>query len=755
LDNVACHFVYYTGPRKGDAVTFNTARITIGKANNADFRLDPNEDQVGNEHAEILLEDGNVYRLYDLGVKAGTYVNGERVHDRCTLLSEDYIRFSQDGPEIIFRVGTPPPGKQKLPLVFPVTAEMEFFSGSDAGRIFPINAAVTTNIGRRAELEIPLDPRGDMIVSGNHCNIRYLDGHFVLTDSSRNGTYVNGDLVEQPMEIIDGDVIMLGDGGPQARFHVDLAKRHYPNHRPLSPVAKPQESEKSAFKAMPSAPATPATPEIPQTPKAPDTVLASAAPFATGTAPLQPTPKPGSAGIDSKAGAPADADAEDVQAEDAIAEGDAGEASGTDSEITFDDTSDAPTPTDTPALTAEDLTQSKPEKPGKKRFAPGASMPKLAYKPGKKAVLAAIGAVVIIGLIALLTSGDDDALPTGTGRGDYAGALKKVKTLDVPAAGFQVSVPEGWTAIQDENTISAESNDKQLALDYMRDPRLTEDKIRQMLGKNGASVSSDVKNETVDGVNVKLLEASIGDVRRLAALHQPADGVAAAALLETTEDVREKLDDDVINRLLVENLKLTAAPAPVAPPQPTMATPGTEAALPTPTAATPSPAVAKSPEPTETPAPTLTPAPTPAPTQVAAAETTEPAWGVKPVKSKALNLTVGIPNAWKGVSEEADAMLTLTDNKGLEIRIARDDGDLDPKATFEAMEKEGWSEDGQLPDPRFQAAEFSREDQNLLLVLIPEKPKTTLVIYATSAKDFTGDQRTAISKVILQILPGE
>src|SRR5690606_1159418 len=125
--------------------------------------------------------------------------------------------------------------------------------------IFPINAAVTTNIGRRAELEIPLDPRGDMIVSGNHCNIRYLDGHFVLTDSSRNGTYVNGDLVEQPMEVIDGDVIMLGDGGPQARFHVDLAKRHYPNHRPLSPVAKPQEEDKSAFKGMPAAPAMPAT----------------------------------------------------------------------------------------------------------------------------------------------------------------------------------------------------------------------------------------------------------------------------------------------------------------------------------------------------------------------------------------------------------------------------------------------------------------------------------------------------------------
>jgi len=751
LDNVACHFVYYTGPRKGDAVTFTTARITIGKAGNSDFRLDPNADQVGNEHAEILLEDGNVYRLYDLGVKAGTYVNGERVHDRCTLLSEDYIRFSQDGPEIIFRVGAPPAGKQKLPLVFPVTAEMEFFSGSDAGRIFPINAAVTTNIGRRAELEIPLDPRGDMIVSGNHCNIRYLDGHFVLMDSSRNGTYVNGDLVEQPMEIIDGDVIMLGDGGPQARFHVDLAKRHYPNHRPLSPVAKPEESEKSAFKAMPAAPAMPATPEIPETPKVPETILASAAPFATGTAPLQPTPKPDSAGIDSKTDVPVDGKPENIQADGFIAEGGTSEGSGTDDQVPTIDASDAPTPTDAPSLTADDLVHAKPEKPGKKWSVPKTTMPKLAYKPGKKAVVVAIGAVALIGLIVLLTSGDDDTSRVSSSRGDYAGALEKVKTLDVPTAGFQVSVPEEWTAIQDENTISAESNDKLLALDYMRDPRLNEDKVRQMLGKNGASISPDVKNETVDGANVKILEASIGDVRRLAALHQPANGPAGAALLETTADVRSKLDDDIVNRLLVENLKLTAPPAPVAQPQPAAVTPEAEKPLPTPAAATPSPAVAQPPDATTTPAPT----PTPAPTQVAAAETTEPAWGVKPVKSKALNLTVGIPNDWKGVSEEADAMLTLTDNKGLEIRIARDEGDLDPKATFDAMEKEGWSEDGQLPDPRFQAAEFSREDQNLLLVLIPEKSKTTLVIYATSAKDFTGDQRTAISKVILQILPGE
>src|SRR5690606_41923198 len=167
---------------------------------------------------ELLLED-NAYFLYDLGTKSGTYVNGERVHDRCALISEDYVQFGKGGPEVIFRTGEPGPGRHPLPEIFPVTAELEFFSGSDAGRIFPINAALTTNIGRRADLEIPLDPRGDMIVSGNHCNIRYVNGHFVLTDTSRNGTYVDGDLVDQPMEILDADVSILVDGGLQARFH--------------------------------------------------------------------------------------------------------------------------------------------------------------------------------------------------------------------------------------------------------------------------------------------------------------------------------------------------------------------------------------------------------------------------------------------------------------------------------------------------------------------------------------------------------
>lgn len=763
MENVACHFVFYTGPRKGDAETFRTARITIGKAANNDFRLDPTADQVSQHHAEILLEN-DVYLLYDLGSKAGTYVNGERVHERCVLMNEDYVRFSQDGPEIIFRLGVGIPGKQKLPLVFPVTAEMEFISGSDAGRIFPINAAITTNIGRRADLEIPLDPRGDMIVSGNHCNVRYLDGHFVLMDTSRNGTYVNGDLVEQPMEIIDGDVIMLGDGGPQARFRVDLAKRHYPNHRPLSPVNKPAKPAAPSVSAMKSEPKpAPATPAPKAEPTEPEKPLASAAPFATGSAPMA-----AQAAAAAAAGAGAEAMAETVEqsfVEDAVmpagatAADLAGDESDDDDEIPSTrahkaHVSTAAMPGAGEASALPDAAAStRKSAPGLKQRVSAVVPPlhKLKFQPGRNLIIGAVALVVLIGIIMMFS-----------GRGEKS-ELDDIPMQTLEGTGFTVKVPEGWPTSKDGGKVNAEPPDKRLALDYSRDPRLNEERFERMLLSSGATRMGEPRVIKTDDGTVKVMEATLGNYHRYAALHLPAKGPAMVAQLETTEENAKRLTKEDIDRYIVSNVELKpmeGSPAPATPPAPAP-TAKAEAALPTPstTPAAPEPTqVAKAPEPTA--APSATPeatnaaaAPTPAATATADDKASDSA-NMQKVQSKVLKMTVAVPKQWKAVSEEADGMLTIADGTGLEIRIARDPGDLDPEATFKAMKEEGWKQDGLMTeDARFKAGEFSKSDQNLLLILVPEKAKTTVVLYATAKSDFTEEQRRHIQQVMVQLLP--
>src|SRR5690606_12697505 len=124
--------------------------------------------------------------------------------------------------------------------------------------------------------------------------------------------------------------------------------------------------------------------------------------------------------------------------------------------------------------------------------------------------------------------------------------------------------------------------------------------------------------------------------------------------------------------------------------------------------------------------------------------------------SKELKPKVTVPKSWNASSSDADAMSTLLENKGLAVRIARDVNNLDPRGTFNVTKEEGWNSDGeQTADARFQAAEFSKSNENLLLILIPEQGKTTLVIYATCKQEFNGDQRLNISSIVQQVLPVE
>ncbi|MCS6925495.1 MAG: FHA domain-containing protein, partial [Candidatus Binatia bacterium] len=80
-------------------------------------------------------------------------------------------------------------------------------SGPDAGATFQLSGE-TAVIGRSHTCDVVL---ADTLVSKRHCTITYQDGHYILTDHSTNGTFLQ-DLKTrlQKQELHDGDELLLG-----------------------------------------------------------------------------------------------------------------------------------------------------------------------------------------------------------------------------------------------------------------------------------------------------------------------------------------------------------------------------------------------------------------------------------------------------------------------------------------------------------------------------------------------------------------
>ncbi len=91
------------------------------------------------------------------------------------------------------------------------TATLVVRSGSQAGTVLSL-AAPVTRLGRRQESEISLD---DITVSRRHAEITRTGDGYVVTDAgSLNGTYVNGERIDGPVLLLQGDELQVG------KFHL-------------------------------------------------------------------------------------------------------------------------------------------------------------------------------------------------------------------------------------------------------------------------------------------------------------------------------------------------------------------------------------------------------------------------------------------------------------------------------------------------------------------------------------------------------
>jgi len=122
----------------------------------------------------------------------------------------------------------PQPGRQVLARLHVLLGPVEL-QGAD----LPIHQYVTSFGREPQESDIAFYAGSSSSISAKHCTLQLYFGKFYLTDNkSRNGTRINGDLIEpdKPVLLKEGDEIVLGDlalRGVKLRFSITLtAKEH-------------------------------------------------------------------------------------------------------------------------------------------------------------------------------------------------------------------------------------------------------------------------------------------------------------------------------------------------------------------------------------------------------------------------------------------------------------------------------------------------------------------------------------------------
>jgi RsiW-degrading membrane proteinase PrsW (M82 family) len=95
-------------------------------------------------------------------------------------------------------------------------------SGSLAGRSYDLETGFMT-VGRSENCTVRFDPMNERLVSKQHCFIEARpDGYYITDNNSSNGTFLNGERVQQTM-LKSGDRIEFGRNGSAATVHIDGA----------------------------------------------------------------------------------------------------------------------------------------------------------------------------------------------------------------------------------------------------------------------------------------------------------------------------------------------------------------------------------------------------------------------------------------------------------------------------------------------------------------------------------------------------
>ncbi len=187
-----------SGPDKGTTAEAAGDGFLIGRDEVCDLVL--HDDNVSRRHASLSILSDRHAALTDLGSRNGTFVNGHRIDGTVDL----------DGNEEL-RLGDSTIGLWWPAVTVATTCGMtlRIDSGHERGReIEALGEEFVIGRDERSALVL-----SDPTVSGRHASLAVLpDGSAVVTDlGSRNGTFVNGRQIYEPVHLRGGERLRLGD----------------------------------------------------------------------------------------------------------------------------------------------------------------------------------------------------------------------------------------------------------------------------------------------------------------------------------------------------------------------------------------------------------------------------------------------------------------------------------------------------------------------------------------------------------------
>lgn len=151
-----------------------------------------------------------------------------------------------------------------------IIVQLIHIEGPFKGKIEEYSDSVI-RIGRNVDCQICF-PKDLTIVSRNHAEIVREGNRFKLIDHSTNGTFVNGKAVKETF-LKDGDVLIIGDGGPKVSFLTEIKAAGVEAFESASgildeetlafspiPPVRPRPSSASEEKPLVQTPDRPATP---------------------------------------------------------------------------------------------------------------------------------------------------------------------------------------------------------------------------------------------------------------------------------------------------------------------------------------------------------------------------------------------------------------------------------------------------------------------------------------------------------------
>ncbi|MCX7716905.1 MAG: hypothetical protein N2111_00680 [Candidatus Sumerlaeaceae bacterium] len=348
------------------------------------------------------------------------------------------------------------------------------------------------------------------------------------------------------------------------------------------------------------------------------------------------------------------------------------------------------------------------------------------------------------------------APPPPAAKSDYADEVAAGEFRKNDAGRFEAKIPRGWSIREEDKILTAESADKSVVVDFLRDERLDSNSVQSVVRLPDAQVQKlDARKH--GALTLTSFVSSAAGRARYAVLHEPAGDTPGLALLETSSEIFLKLPRAVVDSLTREGFRLrplapskpAATPAPPLP-EPTqvaqVATP-TPASAPTDTA-TPQP-TATPPPPTPTATPTATPAVTAPPTATAAAA---PESGFS-IASDRIRLRLSLPAGWSGESLADGQVLALKSPSGVDIKMTREPKPATAKAVFDAMAAEGWDVIARNENRRAgvlasDLAEMKKGNERVILILLGYPDKSTVYIYASNKDKFLTPQREDLSRLI-------